>query len=736
MLALVAAAASLSGSSGALPPHLTPAFHPRPPCYSDGGPHDIAAAVFLPSTRTWHVQAGCWSSKPRGGWQHLTSTDLVHWQLGSLQHVGESGGMAIDDAGRAFAYTAGDGHFKVRTALDSTLERWGPPQSLFYAHRFKNGPGDPVLWRGTRDNRWYAAVSEFLGTTGCSARGSPASGKGGYEDMFSSPSLYANSSWREAAVPLFENSQPVLPGITPPQQSPMITPDFFGQLPGDSQAGVEGMETKALLTSTCGPGPVNGSLYNIATLWLGRQLDGQSFVPAPGSSTAVDWSCFTPVPSADATKGSGLLPAVEHGGTSLGCCPKTAMGPAVGAGQHRRLMFGWLQDGASSRPSGSGNENTLTLPRDFSVASGRLRQRFVPELARLRQEATHFALPPMPLPSGGIGAAHVMSGHGGAQMELLATFRVGAQQQCAYSSLKFGLLVFADEGRSEYTAVGFDTAASQVFVDRVHSGADGQYNDVRAGPWPEESDGALARELRLHMYLDRSIVELIVNNATALTVYVHPAQGSVGVALYSEATDATSAACAAAVQAQVELWDLDSAPLSNRTAKTDDRDSVAPAKLKNVLFFLADDGGFTFPFYNDSVAVMPAHAALAARGVVFDRAYTAVSSCSPSRSAILSGLPNHQNGMLGLHNGKQVYNSLDGVRSLPTILNSRGVFTGAIGKYHLGPDYPFYRVYNFSFGLDPIPGFDGVCCSWGGTCADQQPYLLRAISMSTCPHSF
>ena len=93
---------------------------------------------------------------------------------------------------------------------------------------------------------------------------------------------------------------------------------------------------------------------------------------------------------------------------------------------------------------------------------------------------------------------------------------------------------------------------------------------------------------RIRPDIDRSIVELIVNNATALTVYVHPAQGSVGVALYSEATDATSAACAAAVQAQLELWDLDSAPLSNRTTKTDDRDSVAPAKLKIKTWGLID----------------------------------------------------------------------------------------------------------------------------------------------------
>ena len=110
-------------------------------------------------------------------------------------------------------------------------------------------------------------------------------------------------------------------------------------------------------------------------------------------------------------------------------------------------------------------------------------------------------------------------------------------------------------------------------------------------------------------------------------------------------------------------------------------DTGTPSSRNNVLFTLTDDGGFTFPYYNDSVAVMPAHAALAANGTVFDRAYTVVSSCSPSRASILSGLPNHQNGMYGLHNGKQVYNSLDGVRSLPTMLNARGYITGAIGKY-------------------------------------------------------
>lgn len=57
------------------------------------------------------------------------------------------------------------------------------------------------------------------------------------------------------------------------------------------------------------------------------------------------------------------------------------------------------------------------------------------------------------------------------------------------------------------------------------------------------------------------------------------------------------------------------------------------------------------------------------------------------------------------------FNAFDGVKSLPSVLNTAGYQTGIIGKYHLGPDYPWFRVYNFSYGLD-APN----CCSFGGTC--------------------
>ena len=53
--------------------------------------------------------------------------------------------------------------------------------------------------------------------------------------------------------------------------------------------------------------------------------------------------------------------------------------------------------------------------------------------------------------------------------------------------------------------------------------------------------------------------------------------------------------------------------------------------------FIADDGGFEMQVYNNSVCRTPNLDALAERSVIFDHAFTSVSSCSPSRSAILTG---------------------------------------------------------------------------------------------------
>lgn len=126
------------------------------------------------------------------------------------------------------------------------------------------------------------------------------------------------------------------------------------------------------------------------------------------------------------------------------------------------------------------------------------------------------------------------------------------------------------------------------------------------------------------------------------------------------------------------------------------------------LFPPADDAGFETDVYNNSAVHTPHLHSLARRSVVFRHAFTSVSSCSPSRSAILTGLPQvthththvpvspsclmalrlvlcfqHQNGMYGLHQGVHHFNSFDGVQSLPLLLSQADIHTGSFENWHL-----------------------------------------------------
>lgn len=114
-------------------------------------------------------------------------------------------------------------------------------------------------------------------------------------------------------------------------------------------------------------------------------------------------------------------------------------------------------------------------------------------------------------------------------------------------------------------------------------------------------------------------------------------------------------------------------------------ETVLSDKARNVLILLADDGGFELGAYLNKICQTPNIDALAQRSVIFNNAFTSVSSCSPSRAALLTGTPSHQNGMYGLHQGVHHFNSFDNITTLPNLLRHNGIMTGIIGKKHVGP---------------------------------------------------
>ena len=111
----------------------------------------------------------------------------------------------------------------------------------------------------------------------------------------------------------------------------------------------------------------------------------------------------------------------------------------------------------------------------------------------------------------------------------------------------------------------------------------------------------------------------------------------------------------------------------------------------NLLLITADDLGLQLSCYGDSIIRTPHLDKLAEGAVRFRTAYVAQASCSPSRSAMFTGLYPHSNGHYGLANanvGFRVHaNLIDHL--LPNVLKRNGYRTGIIGKLHVNPERAF-----------------------------------------------
>jgi len=126
------------------------------------------------------------------------------------------------------------------------------------------------------------------------------------------------------------------------------------------------------------------------------------------------------------------------------------------------------------------------------------------------------------------------------------------------------------------------------------------------------------------------------------------------------------------------------------------------AKQQAVIFLIDTQGANCVGCYNPGLALRtPNIDGLAAAGVRFDRAYTCSPVCGPARSALLTGLYPHSNGVLA--------NDMAPHLDLPTLgqrLQAAGFATGYVGKWHLdGSDY--FGDGRCPPGWDPQSWFDG-----------------------------
>lgn len=115
----------------------------------------------------------------------------------------------------------------------------------------------------------------------------------------------------------------------------------------------------------------------------------------------------------------------------------------------------------------------------------------------------------------------------------------------------------------------------------------------------------------------------------------------------------------------------------------------AATRRRNVLLLISDDQGLDLGCYGTPSLISPRIDRLAREGTRFTQAYANVSSCSPSRAVINTGLYTHQNGMYGLQHDVHHQSLLPGIETLPSLLRAAGYATALVGKKHVGPDSAF-----------------------------------------------
>lgn len=187
---------------------------------------------------------------------------------------------------------------------------------------------------------------------------------------------------------------------------------------------------------------------------------------------------------------SGIL---VHGGSFY--APQVMMDE-----QGRRLMWGWLPEGRNRAAClEAGWTGVMSLPIQFHLNDDdNLCLAPAPELTALRRNHRHFGLQHLPDKQHDLA----LDGIAGDALEIIAEFEVPATGE-------FGLKLRATPDDQEYTRLMVQTDAQGIAVKRDHSSLSYEVNrDILPTP-VTLTPGAT---LRLHIFLDRSVIEVFIND--------------------------------------------------------------------------------------------------------------------------------------------------------------------------------------------------------------------------------
>jgi beta-fructofuranosidase len=183
----------------------------------------------------------------------------------------------------------------------------------------------------------------------------------------------------------------------------------------------------------------------------------------------------------------------------------------------RRLMWGWLKEGRSQEAQlASGWSGVMSLPRVLELRpDGMLSMSVAPELTILRDQHSHWA--DLSISSYAAETGPCLQGR---CLEISAEFEL-------IDAEKFGFWIHCSPNGDERTMIAYDAAEQSLIVDRQQSSLDSAVDkSLEVAPLPL----AASETLKLHVYIDHSVVEVFANARVCLTSRVYPTRSdSVGV---------------------------------------------------------------------------------------------------------------------------------------------------------------------------------------------------------------
>lgn len=187
--------------------------------------------------------------------------------------------------------------------------------------------------------------------------------------------------------------------------------------------------------------------------------------------------------------------------------------------QGRRIIWGWLRERRSeAAQQAAGWSGVMSLPWVLNLRDDNsLRVTPAPELQILRD--THFSLP-----ASDLAGSQDLEVTGDA-LEILVEFAPG-------EAAEVGLEVRCSPDGSEKTRISYSRATGLLTVDGSQASlSEEAHRDISSAPLNLSSD----ETLKLHIFVDHSIIEVFANERTPITSRVYPTRpDSLGVKLFAE----------------------------------------------------------------------------------------------------------------------------------------------------------------------------------------------------------